>query len=260
MLERTLYGNTILDWLIALAIALAAAMVLLAVRARAVTILQKRTDSRRGRRTGMALAALEATRPWFLIIVAMFAGSQFVALSPKADRLVDHVALIGTIVQAALWGTKAVRAWLVHEVAQKRHTDAGAATTVSVLGFFVQLALWSVVVLLSLENLGFNITALLAGLGVGGIAVALAAQSILGDVFASITIALDRPFSIGDFIVLDDIMGTVEYIGLKTTRLRSLSGEQIVIANSDLLKAKLRNFQRLQERRIQFTIALARPA
>jgi len=257
VLTRTLYGNTILDWLIAAAIVFVAAMVLLAVRSRAVRILEKRTDSRHGRRIELALAALEATQPWFLVVVAIFAGAQFVALSPKADRLIDHVALIATIVQAALWASKAVRAWLAHQVAEKRHTDAGAATTVSVLGFFAQLALWSVVILLALENLGFNITALLAGLGVGGIAVALAAQSILGDVFASITIALDRPFSIGDFIVLDDLMGTVEYIGLKTTRLRSLSGEQIVIANSELLKAKLRNFERLHERRVQFTVALA---
>jgi small-conductance mechanosensitive channel len=256
MLERTLYGNTILDWLIAAGVTLVAALVLLAIRARAVRILQRRAD-RHGHRVRMALAALEATQPWFLVVVALFAGAQFVALAPKADRLVDHVALIATIVQAALWASKAIRAWLAHQVAEKRHTDAGAATTVSVLGFFAQLALWSLVFLLALENLGFNITALLAGLGVGGIAVALAAQSILGDVFASITIVLDRPFSIGDFIVLDDIMGTVEYIGLKTTRLRSLSGEQIVISNSDLLKAKLRNFERLQERRVQFTVAVA---
>jgi len=257
MLEATFLGNTILDWLIAAGVTLVAALVLIAVRSRAVTSLQKRTDTRHGRRVRMALAALEATQPWFLVVVALFAGAQFVTLTPKADRLVDHVAMIATIVQAALWASKAIRAWLAHHVAEKRHTDAGAATTVSVLGFFAQLALWSLVVLLALENLGFNITALLAGLGVGGIAVALAAQSILGDVFASITIALDRPFSIGDFIVLDDIMGTVEYIGLKTTRLRSLSGEQIVISNSELLKAKLRNFERLEERRVQFAVAFA---
>jgi len=257
MLEQSLYGNTVLDWLIAGGAALVAALVLLAVRTRAVRMLQKRTDEERGRRVRLALAAIEATRPWFLVIACLFVGVQFVSLAPKADRLVDHVALIATIVQAALWASKAIRGWLAHQVAAKRETDAGAATTVSVIGFFVQLALWSVVVLLALENLGFNITALLAGLGIGGIAVALATQSILGDIFASIIIALDRPFAIGDFIVLDQIMGTVERIGLKTTRLRSLSGEQIVIANADLLKSRLHNFERLRERRVQFNIGLA---
>jgi small-conductance mechanosensitive channel len=111
--------------------------------------------------------------------------------------------------------------------------------------------------LLALENLGFNVTTLLAGLGIGGVAVALAAQGILGDVFASVTIALDKPFAIGDFITIDDVMGTVEQVGLKTTRLRSLSGEQIVLANTDLLKGRVHNFKRLSERRVEFTLGVA---
>src|SRR6266516_3339699 len=194
---------------------------------------------------------------WLIALgVALITGVALVALPPKADRLVDHVTLIATIVQVALWASKAIRRWLAHHVAARRESDASAATTVSVLGFFVQLGLWSVVMLLALENLGFNITALIAGLGIGGIAVALAAQSILGDLFASIMIALDKPFAMGDFIVLDEMMGTVEYIGLKTTRLRSLSGEQIVISNADLLKSRLRNFQRLSERRVEFNLSV----
>jgi small-conductance mechanosensitive channel len=257
LLQQNFYGNSILHWLIAVALAVVAAVVLLVLRTRAVRWLEARTTGPRARRIASALAAVRATQPWFLVIAGIYFGAQFVALPQKADRLLDHVALIGTIAQCAVWATKAFRAWLAHQVAAKRETDAGAATTVSVLGFFAQLTLWSVVVLLVLENLGFNITALLAGLGIGGIAVALATQSILGDIFASIIIALDRPFAIGDFVVLDNVMGTVENIGLKTTRLRSISGEQIVIANADLLKSKLRNFERLHERRVQFTLGLA---
>jgi small-conductance mechanosensitive channel len=253
MLDRSFYGNSVLAWIIAVVIAFAAAAVLVALRAQAVRWLTARAKGRHPRRVTLALAALQGTQPWFLIVVALFVGAQFVTLPPKADRLVDHVALIGTIVQAALWASRAIRGWLGHQVAATRETDAAAATTVSVLGFFVQLGLWSVVLLLALENLGFNITALLAGLGIGGIAVALAAQSVLGDVFASIMIALDKPFAIGDFIVVENMMGTVEHIGLKTTRLRSISGEQIVIANGDLLKTRLRNFQRLRERRVEFS-------
>jgi small-conductance mechanosensitive channel len=257
ILQQSFYGNSLLHWLIGVALAIAAAVVLLVLRTRAVRWLERRPDGPRARRIASALAAVRATQPWFLVIAGIYFGAQFVALPQKADRLLDHVALIGTIAQCAVWATKAFRAWLAHQVAAKRETDAGAATTVSVLGFFAQLTLWSVVVLLVLENLGFNITALLAGLGIGGIAVALATQSILGDIFASIIIALDRPFAIGDFVVLDNVMGTVENIGLKTTRLRSISGEQIVISNADLLKSKLRNFERLDERRVQFTLGLA---
>jgi len=256
MLAQNFYGNSVLHWLIGVGAALVVSIVLLTLRVRIVHLFESRHASIRARRTAIALAAARATQPWFLMVVGLFFGAQLVMLAPKADRVVEHVTEIATIVQCAVWASKAVRAWLAHQVAAKRETDAGAATTVSVLGFFLQLGLWSVVVLLALENLGFNITALLAGLGIGGIAVALATQSILGDIFASIIIALDRPFAIGDFVVLDNVMGTVENIGLKTTRLRSISGEQIVIANADLLKSKLRNFERLRERRVQFTIGL----
>jgi small-conductance mechanosensitive channel len=263
MVDQTFYDNGIIAWLIASGVALATAIALVVLRAQAVRWLTTRTAGAHPHRTAAALAALEGTRPWFLIVAALYAGTQFLALPPKGDRLVDHVMLIATIVQVAIWASKAIRRWLAHQVAARRETDASAATTVSVLGFFVQLGLWSVVMLLALENLGFNITALLAGLGIGGIAVALATQSILGDLFASIMIALDKPFAIGDFIVLDNnMMGAVEYIGMKTTRLRSISGEQIVIANADMLKSRLRNFQRLNERRVEFslTVALDTPA
>ncbi len=169
----------------------------------------------------------------------------------------DHLTIVAVIAQAAFWMSRAIRHWLARQVAAKQQTDAEAATTVSVLGFFAQLALWSLVVLLALENLGFNVTTLLAGLGIGGVAMALAAQGILGDIFASVTIALDKPFAIGDVIALDNIMGTVEHVGLKSTRLRSISGEQIVLANTDLLKARVRNFKRLSERRVEFTLGVA---
>jgi small-conductance mechanosensitive channel len=130
--------------------------------------------------------------------------------------------------------------------------DAASATTISVLGFISKLLLWSLALLLMLDNLGVNITSLVAGLGIGGIAVALAAQNILGDLFASLSIVIDKPFVIGDFIVVDQMKGTVEHIGMKTTRLRSLGGEQLIISNNDLLKSRIQNFKRMEERRIVF--------
>ncbi|MGQ9837913.1 MAG: mechanosensitive ion channel family protein [Cyanobacteriota bacterium] len=103
-----------------------------------------------------------------------------------------------------------------------------------------------------LDNLGFDITALVTSLGIGGIAIALAAQGILQDLFSYLSIVLDRPFEIGDFLVLGDFMGSVEHIGIKTTRLRSLSGEQIVMANTDMTGSRIRNYKRMQRRRIVF--------
>ncbi len=112
--------------------------------------------------------------------------------------------------------------------------------------------IWVVALLLLLDNLGVNITTLVASLGIGGIAVALALQNILGDLFASLSIAMDKPFLVGDFIVVDDLMGTVRHIGLKTTRIKSLGGEELVFSNNDLLKSRVRNYKRMAERRVVF--------
>jgi len=124
------------------------------------------------------------------------------------------------------------------------------------MGFLAKAAVWSVFLLLILQNLGVQITALLAGVSVGGIAVALAVQNVLGDLFSSLSIVLDKPFVVGDFIIVGDSMGTVEHVGLKSTRVRSLSGEQLVFANSDLLTSRIRNFKRMQERRAVFTFGV----
>lgn len=112
--------------------------------------------------------------------------------------------------------------------------------------------MWSVLLLAVLANMGVDITAFVASLGVGGVAVALAVQSILSDLFASLAIGLDKPFEIGDFIVLGDIAGSIEHIGLKTTRIRSLGGEEIVCSNTELLKNTIHNYKRMSERRIAF--------
>jgi len=129
--------------------------------------------------------------------------------------------------------------------------------SMSVLLFVARVAIFALAVLLALDNLGVNITALVAGLGIGGIAIALAVQTVLGDLLASLSIAFDKPFQPGDLLRLDDIEGTVEHIGVRSTRLRSLSGEQIIIANADLLRSRLRNLGRMPERRMLFTVGVA---
>jgi small-conductance mechanosensitive channel len=126
---------------------------------------------------------------------------------------------------------------------------SAAATLVS---WGLRTLLWSVIVLAMLSNIGINITAFIASLGVGGIAIALAAQSVLGDLFASVAIAVDKPFEVGDFIVFGSVAGSVETVGIKTTRIRSIGGEQIVMSNTELLKQTVSNYKRLKERRIVF--------
>jgi small-conductance mechanosensitive channel len=142
------------------------------------------------------------------------------------------------------------------EKEEKIQLDAAAATTLTAVGFVVRILLWSIIILIALDNLGVDITALVAGLGISGVAVALAVQNILGDLFASFSIVLDKPFVIGDFIIVDDYLGTVEHVGLKTTRVRSLSGEQLVFSNADLLGSRVRNYKRMYERRVVFSIGV----
>jgi len=160
------------------------------------------------------------------------------------------------MLQVGIWGNGLV-AYLTGKYAQRHLSqDAGSSTTLGALRFLGRVILWSVLLLLALENLGFDVTALLAGLGVTGIAVALAVQNILGDLLASLSIVLDKPFVVGDYIIIDQLEGTVERIGLKSTRVRSISGEQIVFANAEILKSRIKNYERMQERRISFRIAV----
>jgi len=120
----------------------------------------------------------------------------------------------------------------------------------------LKIIIWVLGVIIILDNLGYKITTVLAGLGIGGIAVALAAQSIFGDLFSYFIIIFDKPFEVGDFIIIGDFMGTVETIGLKTTRIRSLSGEEIILSNSDLTSSRVKNFKRMPTRRVIFKIGV----
>ncbi|AXQ31817.1 mechanosensitive ion channel family protein [Solimonas sp. K1W22B-7] len=203
------------------------------------------------------VAALQATRLWLVSIFALSLGSHYLTLPDRHNDLLKAATAVAFFLQLGFWAGAALNFWLGRSRARAMASNASAATSLSAIGFIAQLVLWTVILLLVLDNLGINITALVAGLGIGGVAVALAVQNILGDLFASLSIVVDKPFVIGDFIIVDNYMGTVENVGLKTTRIRSLDGEQIVFSNSDLLKTRLRNYKRMVERRVLFSFGVA---
>jgi small-conductance mechanosensitive channel len=178
------------------------------------------------------------------------------AAPPEAVQVARVLTVLVGGVQLATWGNILIAHVLEARVAELRGSDPASATTLNGVTILVRGLLWLVLVLLALDNLGVDISALVAGLGIGGVAIALATQNILGDLFASLSIVLDKPFVVGDFIVVGDLMGTVEHVGLKTTRIRSLSGEQLVFSNSDLLASRVRNFKRMSERRVLFTVGV----
>ncbi|MBI4250724.1 mechanosensitive ion channel family protein [Candidatus Uhrbacteria bacterium] len=170
-------------------------------------------------------------------------------------RTIAYSILVSTVtIQAVISSNVIIRAFV--ELRAKKEPGETRAF-LDIAGKAIQVAIWVIGALMVLSNLGVNITSLVAGLGISGIAVALAIQNILGDLFSSFAIYFDKPFTVGDFIVAGDKMGTVERIGLKTTRIRGVQGEEIVIANQDLLKAQIRNFKKMRERRVLFTLGIA---
>lgn len=254
-LDRELYGGTASEWGIALGIGLGLTLLFWYLRRFIVNRLRRRGAHGITRIDAVLADILSKTHLLFLLIGSMYLGLQHLDLPLRYGRIADRIVVVALLLQIALWGNRAIKRWLTIPLPERR-ADVAGSTTVSVLGIIAQLILWSLVLLLILDNVGVNITALVAGLGIGGIAVALALQNILGDVFASLSIALDKPFEIGDFIITGNELGTVEYIGIKTTRLRSLSGEQIILSNADLLKSRIRNYKRMAERRIVFTFGV----
>lgn len=248
-------GNTAADLGAAIGVALAVAALLWAMHCFLISRLERVAARTATQADDWLLAVVRRTYKLSILIVALYAGSMVLELTPRYESIIRRIAVTAFLLQAAMWGDTGVRAWRDrHRATDSAPDSAVSMLSTAILDFLLRLAVWLVVLLMILDNLGFNITTLVASLGIGGIAVALAVQNILGDLFASLSIVLDKPFVLGDFIIVDDILGTVEYIGLKTTRVRGLGGEQVVFSNGDLLKARIRNHQRMLTRRAAFII------
>lgn len=254
--EIEFLGNDLVAWLTALAIAVATYLALRLI----VWGMQRWVSGFTGRTSSniddLIIAALGRTKNGLLAVAAVYAGSLALDLPSGPETLLVHLAMIALFLQLGFWITDFISGWIKAYRKKQMETDPGSITGISAIGFMVQLAVWLIIFLLALDNLGVNITALATGLGIGGIAVALAVQNILGDLFASLSIMIDKPFMVGDYIKVDDYGGNVEQVGLKTTRVRSLSGEQLVFSNNDLLKSRLQNFGRMYERRGSFRIGI----
>jgi len=249
-------GNSLLRWAVATAIALLVLALLLFIRRFVRGRYQRMAQTTQVEFLEIPFRIVQRTAFLFMLVVAAAAGLAALQLSDSQRTAVATTAIIALCWQMGLWLSAALVAWLEHRRARVIADNRAAAGSIDIIAFIGRLLIWVVVLLLTLDNLGINITALIAGLGIGGIAIALAVQNILGDLFASLSITFDKPFVVGDFLAVGDFLGTVENIGIKSTRLRSLTGEQIVMANADLLSSRVRNYQRMSERRIVFTIGV----
>ena len=251
--EHVFYGNSLADWIIAGLVATAVWVGLAVFRRLVASRYGNYSTAAHSTPIRLISYLLGHTRQFFFLALALYAGQEELAFPARLQHVIDNVLLMLFLLQAGWWAGRALKFYL--ELKEMEHgADRLFAGSLDIIKFVAHILIWSLLALVALENFGVNITALLAGLGVGGVAVALALQNVLGDLFASLSIALDKPFVVGDTLTIDSFTGTVERIGIKTTRLRSDTGEQIVLSNADILKSRVRNFGRAPEQRALATI------
>lgn len=250
---HSLFGNSLRDWTVAAASSAFTVGVILALRGLAVRrlgALAARTETLVD--DALVELARSVSTTFVVIVVACNAGL-WLQFSSDVHRLLLIVATMFAVLQGARSGTLMVGWWLAHY--SKTHGELDR-TTLSALGIAVKILVWIALLLVGAENLGVHITGILGALGIGGIAVALALQNILGDLFAALSIVIDKPFIVGESIAVDVFEGRVERVGLKSTRVRSVNGEQVVFANADLLRSRVRNLSRRDAFRMVFTVSI----
>ena len=198
---------------------------------------------------------LSKTTLFFIIMCAAELVGGHAETPPTLMRAINFLFVIAAAFQAAVWARELILGLIEHKVgADDPHSTLGSA--VGIIRLLVTVALFAIAIILILDNLGVNVTGLVAGLGIGGIAIGLAAQGIFKDLFSALSIIFDRPFRRGDTITFDQTTGTVEQIGLKSTRIRSLGGEEVVMSNDNLLNTKIQNWALLHRRRQLMTLSL----
>ena len=257
LLSQQVYGASVMRWLAAAA-TLAGVFVLLAgLRQLLIRQLGKLAARSETHIDDLAVELIRRTRLYFLLLLAVYAATRVVAIPTGAGRFLKGIAIILVLLQVGRWGNGLIGFFVQRYVRLRAANDGGARATIQAIGYGGQFVLWTLLLITALQNFGIDVTALVTGLGIGGIAIALAIQNILGDLFAALAIVLDKPFVVGDAIQVDNISGTIEHVGLKTTRIRALGGEQIIISNADLLKSRVRNYKRMEQRRAVFNLDLA---
>ncbi|WP_170135540.1 mechanosensitive ion channel family protein [Nannocystis exedens] len=260
LLERTWLGITGLQWLAASVILVALTPTLMLLRRTACRRMRKhavRTESD----VDDAIADLiERTRGWFFALLGLRLATLMLDLPERWDHRVHTALIVGGMIQGGIWASTAVRYLVDRRFARHVHAEGASPQVTPIAQALLRLAglvvVWSIVVLVVLSAFGIDITALVAGLGIGGVAVALAVQKVLGDILASVSIIVDKPFAPGDFISVGQQSGTVRRIGMRSTILASLGGEEVVLSNNDLLSSRIQNYTRMQERRVVLRIGV----
>ena len=247
-------GNSVLRWAVALGVLLCVALVARIIKGVVTGRVRKVAAHTATKVDDAWVQVLDATAAFAYLALGLFVARPIVDVTDRVDHIISVTLSILLGVQIALF-CQAILQVVLEEWAA-RHESSRTSTAAAAMRFLGRLAIWTILALVVLANLGVEITTVVAGLGVGGVAAALAVQNILGDLFAGLSMYFDRPFDIGDFIITGDVLGNVRKIGLRTTRIDSLGGEKIVYPNGELIKRYIRNYAWMQERRIVFSFGI----
>ncbi len=249
-------GNPVEQWLLAAVFIILSTVLLWALKRLAVSRLSRFTAHTRTEFDDLLVVLLSRTRVMLIFIATISPATALLEFSPGAHNVLRVVSVVALLAQIAIWGNTFITFWTDRYV---RRGDGGSAgtTALSTLAVLARIAMGGLLILFLLDNLGIDVTALLAGLGIGGLIIALALQNMVGDVLAAMGILVGKPFVVGDFIEAQGMMGTVESVGLRATRMRTLSGDELIFPNRKLLEGTIRNHTRMTERRVDFRIAVA---
>jgi len=254
-LQQTFLHNRILDYLICLSVFLIGIIVIQIFKRFLLKRLRKWAKRTATTIDDFLIRMIEKELLPLFYFGAFYVSIQGLTLNPALEKGINVLGLI----LLTIFGVRFLLAVIVYGLENywvKKEKDVAKKQGLKGILMTVKVIVWGLAIIILLDNFGIKVSALIAGLGIGGVAIALAAQSILGDLFSYFSIFFDRPFEIGDFIIVGDLLGTVEHIGIKTTRVRSLGGEQLVFSNTDLTNSRVRNYKRMDKRRVVFRLGV----
>jgi len=252
--QQVYFQNRVIDYIISLGIFLVIILLVTILKRFLIKILNSFASKSSTKIDNQFVEAFQnKIKPFMnlLYFSAFYLGFSQLSIPSVLERIVN-IAIIAMLIFFGVRFALSIFSYFLENYWIKKEKNATHITAIRGIETFLRILIWTIAFIVLLDNLGIQVSALVAGLGIGGIAVALAAQNILGDLFSYFIIFFDHPFEIGDFIIIDSFMGTIESIGIKTTRIRSLGGEEIIFSNTDLINSRLRNYKRMRKRRVLF--------
>ncbi|HVZ95269.1 MAG TPA: mechanosensitive ion channel domain-containing protein [Chitinophagaceae bacterium] len=256
LLNKIFFGNPVQDWLIAFGIVVVAFSIIKIFKGPLLKEMKKWSAKTTNTFDDFLVMAIEKDVIPFLYFVTLFAAIQYLTFSTRAEHIIQVAMLFITTFFILRLISSAIQYSVFAFLSRQENSETKQKQARGLL-IILKITIWILGLVFLIDNLGYNVTTIITGLGIGGIAIALAAQAILGDLFSYFVIFFDRPFEIGDFIIVDDnTIGAIEYIGVKTTRIRAISGEQIICGNKNLTDSRVHNYKRMMRRRVVFSLGV----